>query len=148
MTSKSTTKATFMRILRYAIGASLGTMLVVAAYLWWVLLSPFGYDRPADLPAIPSGEYQVFVYGTLTYAPVRWLVYGRTGSPEAASLSGFHQRELDLVEAPDQRVDGMVLHVDADELADLDRYERLGYRYKRVRVQLDNGVSAWVYRRL
>ncbi|RAR60352.1 gamma-glutamylcyclotransferase (GGCT)/AIG2-like uncharacterized protein YtfP [Onishia taeanensis] len=137
-----------MRVLRYALGSTIGTMLIAAGYLWWVLLSPFGYDRPAELPPIPSGEYQVFVYGTLTHAPVRWLVYGRTGSPEAASLPGFRKRELDLVEDRNQRVDGMVLRVDAEELADLDRYERLGHRYERVRVQLDNGAQAWVYRRL
>jgi gamma-glutamylcyclotransferase (GGCT)/AIG2-like uncharacterized protein YtfP len=148
MTSKSTIKAISMRVLRYAFATSLATMLVVAAYLWWVLLSPFGYERPADLAAIPSGEYRVFVYGTLTYAPVRWLVYGRIGSPEAASLPGFRKQELDLVEAPDQSVDGMVLLVDAEELADLDRYERLGYRYERVRVQLESGTNVWVYRRL
>ncbi|WP_458525700.1 gamma-glutamylcyclotransferase family protein [Onishia taeanensis] len=137
-----------MRVLRYALGSTLGVTLIGAGYLWWVLLSPFGYERPADVPTIRSGEHQVFVYGTLTHAPVRWLVYGRTGDPETASLPGFRQQALDLVTEPGQRVEGVVLNVSAEELRALDRYERLGYRYERVRIRLSNGGEAWVYRRL
>ncbi|WP_192037018.1 gamma-glutamylcyclotransferase family protein [Halomonas sp. YLGW01] len=137
-----------MRVLRFALGSTVGTLSIVAGYLWWTLLSPFAYERPADLPPIQTGEHQVFVYGTLTHAPVRWLVYGRIGDPEPASLPGFRQQALDLESAPDQSVQGMVLEVDAEELAALDRYERLGYRYKRVRLRLGDGRQVWVYRRL
>ena len=136
-----------MRALRYALGSTLGMTLLVGGYLWWVLLSPFGYERPADLAPIQDRQHQVFVYGTLTHAPVRWLVYGRAGDPVSASLPGFRKEALDLIEDQDQRVDGMVLTVDAQELAALDRYERLGYRYRRVRMRLANGEQVWVYRR-
>lgn len=137
-----------MRVLRYALGSTIGLMMIAAVYLWWVLLSPFGYERPEDLAVIPEGESQVFVYGTLTHAPVRWLVYGRAGSPEAAILPGFRKRELDLVAQQGHQVEGLVLNVSEEELAALDRYERLGYRYERVRVQIADGSDVWVYMRL
>ena len=38
--------------------------------------------------------------------------------------------------------------MDADELSRLDRYERLGIRYERRTITLDDGTRAWVYLRL
>ena len=43
----------------------------LAGWLWLTMLSPWFYDRPDDLPAIEQRTHQVFVYGTLRYAPVR-----------------------------------------------------------------------------
>ncbi|TFH86102.1 gamma-glutamylcyclotransferase [Billgrantia azerbaijanica] len=122
--------------------------LALAAWLWWTLLSPFTYDRPDHLPPIEPGSHAVFVYGTLRHAPVRWLVYGRVGDPQPAVLAGFRREGLDIAEAPGETVEGLVIEVDAAELARLDRYERLGLRYERVRVALAGGEEAWVYRRL
>ncbi|ATJ82800.1 gamma-glutamylcyclotransferase family protein [Halomonas beimenensis] len=124
------------------------TPLAVGAWLWLVLLSPWTYDRPEHLAPVAPGSHALFVYGTLRHAPVRWLVYGRTGDPEEAVLPGYRREELDLEPDPDGRVEGLLLRVDAGELTRLDRYERLGIRYERVRVTLADGRNAWTYRRL
>lgn len=137
-----------MRTLRYLLIGATGAGLIAAGYLWLVMLSPFIYERPADLAPIASGEHRVFVYGTLRHPAIRWLVYGRSGDPREATLEGFRRDGLDLTPAANGRVEGLVLRVDAAELARLDRYERLGIRYERVRVELANGLDAWVYQRL
>lgn len=122
--------------------------LVIAGWLWWTLLSPFTYDRPDHLPPVEEGTHAVFVYGTLRYAPVRWLVYGRVGDPEPAVLEGYRRDGLSLIEDADETVNGLVIEVDEAELARLDRYERLGIRYERIRVTLADGREAWAYQRL
>ncbi|MDR5905850.1 gamma-glutamylcyclotransferase family protein [Franzmannia qiaohouensis] len=122
--------------------------LLLLGYLWLTMLSPLTYDRPDHLPPVAEGEHRVFVYGTLRHPLVRWWVYGRTGSPQPARLEGFRRTRLDLEPAADDAVDGLLLHVDHEELARLDRYERLGIRYERVAKQLADGRTAWVYRRL
>ncbi|MEQ6917453.1 gamma-glutamylcyclotransferase family protein [Halomonas aquatica] len=127
---------------------AIASPITLAGWLWLTMLSPWTYDRPDHLAPITEGPHRVFVYGTLTHAPLRWLVYGRVGDPESAVLEGFRQTGLDLAPAPSSRVEGLLLRVDARELARLDRYERLGIRYERVRVELRNGRTAWVYRRL
>jgi hypothetical protein len=38
-----------------------------------------------------------------------------------------------------------VLAVSPEELRPLDRFERLGIRYHRTELRLDDGRSAWVY---
>ncbi|MGM0535011.1 MAG: gamma-glutamylcyclotransferase family protein [Pseudomonadota bacterium] len=136
-----------MRPLKWLGGLALGTPVVLAGWLWLSLLSPWTYDRPDHLAPVQEGPHRVFVYGTLTHAPVRWLVYGRTGDPEPAVLEGYRRNDLDLEETPLGEVEGLVLTVDAAELARLDRYERLGLRYDRVRVTLADGRRAWAYRR-
>ncbi|WP_163575749.1 gamma-glutamylcyclotransferase family protein [Halomonas faecis] len=135
-------------MLRWLTTALLVAPIGIAGWLWWTLLSPYTYDRPDHLPAIQSGTHEVFVYGTLRYAPVRWLVYGRVGDPETAVLEGYRRDGLDLIAAPEGRVEGLILEVSAKELARLDRYERLGMRYERREVSLSDGNRAWVYRRL
>nr|WP_299241098.1 gamma-glutamylcyclotransferase [uncultured Halomonas sp.] len=137
-----------MVLLRRFFIASLVALSIVLLYLWFVLLSPFGYEAPNDLPPIAEGEHQVFVYGTLRFGLVRWLVYDRWGNPQEATLPGFRREELDLKRARESHVEGYLLEVDATELKLLDRYERLGIRYYRDRVTLSNGDHAWVYRRL
>ncbi|GHE19538.1 gamma-glutamylcyclotransferase family protein [Halomonas urumqiensis] len=122
--------------------------LAAGFWLWLTMLSPFTYERPAHLPTVSEGPHTVFVYGTLRSSVVRWLVTGRAMSSEPAILDGFRRERLDLVSAPGARVEGEVIVVSADELARLDRYERLGIRYERIRQTLDDGREAWVYRRL
>ncbi len=134
--------------LRYFLTGLLGLPLLVTGYLWWTLLSPFGYSPPEELAPITAGEHRVFVYGTLRYAPVRWLVYGRSGDPEPANLPGYRREGLDIARDATASVAGLLLRVDAGELARLDRYERLGIRYERVELTLADGRLAWVYRRM
>ncbi|MFQ3787399.1 gamma-glutamylcyclotransferase family protein [Halomonas sp. A29] len=136
-----------MRI-RYVTLGTVAALLAVLGWLWLTMLSPYTYDRPAHLPDIEEGEHAVFVYGTLRFAPVRWVVMGRAGDTQAAALEGVRREGLDLTEAPGERVEGEVIVVDAGELERLDRYERLGIRYQRVPMRLANGRAVWVYRRL
>lgn len=137
-----------MTRLRLALLSLAGLPLALAGWLWLTLLSPFGYDPPDDLAPIAQGTHEVFVYGTLRSGLVRWLVTGRAGESRPAVLEGFRREGLDLTEAPGERVVGELLRVSAEELARLDRYERLGIRYERVRLPLADGREAWVYRRL
>ena len=136
------------KALRYGVIAGLAAPLVMAAGFWLVWLSPWTYDRPSSLPEVSEGPHQVFVYGTLRYASVRWIVYGRAGSPTPAELKGYARNDLDLTRAEGASVDGLLLTVDRRELQRLDRYERLGIRYSRERLELADGQQAWVYERL
>ncbi|TLF53396.1 gamma-glutamylcyclotransferase [Halomonas urmiana] len=134
--------------MRHGLAAlAIASPLALAGWLWLTMLSPFTYERPEHLAPVAEGPHRVFVYGTLTHAPIRWLVYGRVGNPEPALLEGYQRDGLDLQKAPGGRVEGLVLTVDARELARLDRYERLGIRYDRVRVTLADGRRIWAYRR-
>ncbi|MBF8221607.1 gamma-glutamylcyclotransferase family protein [Halomonas sp. 328] len=134
--------------LRYLLTGLLGLPLLAAGYLWWTMLSPFGYSPPEALPPIAEGEHRVFVYGTLRHAPLRWVIYGRAGDPQPAILPGYRREGLDITRDASASVEGLLLRVDAEELARLDRYERLGIRYERVERHLADGQPAWVYRRL
>lgn len=137
-----------MRRLNLLLLGLLGLPLAVAGWLWLTLLSPFTYDRPEGLTPVGAGPHHVFVYGTLRSGLVRWLVMGRSGESETTLVEGFRREGLDLEEAPGEEVEGEVIEVSARELSRLDRYERLGIRYERVRIELGNGQEAWVYRRL
>lgn len=137
-----------MRWLRNLLLAGGALTLLAAGYLWLTLLSPYGYQPPEGLPAIDeTRSHRVFVYGTLRYGIVRALVIGRTGDPQPALLPGFQKQGLDIEPRADARTEGLVFEVDADELRRLDRYERLGIHYDRVRLTLADGTRAWVYRR-
>ncbi|HSP56831.1 MAG TPA: gamma-glutamylcyclotransferase family protein [Halomonas sp.] len=137
-----------MRLIKWLSGLLLSTCLAVAGWLWLTMLSPFMYDRPEHLESVAEGPHRVFVYGTLRYAIVRWVVMGRAGETQPATLDGFQRDALDIVESPQGSVGGKIITVSADELSRLDRYERLGLRYERVRLDLTDGREAWVYRRL
>ncbi|MGM0521240.1 MAG: gamma-glutamylcyclotransferase family protein [Pseudomonadota bacterium] len=134
-------------ITRFAV-FSLILLIAIATWLWLTMLSPWFYDRPDHLSPIQSRPHQVFVYGTLTYAPVRLVVMGTLADPEPARLENFTREGLDIAPAPGEHIDGLRLTVTPEELARLDRYERLGIRYERVKLPLANGTNAWVYRRL
>jgi gamma-glutamylcyclotransferase (GGCT)/AIG2-like uncharacterized protein YtfP len=123
--------------------------LVGAAYLWLGVLNPIGYPPPPEWDTLEPGQtHQVFVYGTLRYPLVRWLVYGRSGEPVPARLSGYRRQGLDIRADPSATVEGLRLAVSSAELRALDRYEQLGIRYHRLRVALGDGSTAWVYQRL
>lgn len=131
---------------RLAIGSGVG-IVGMAGWLWLTMLSPWFYDRPDDLDDIEQRIHQVFVYGTLRYAPVRLAVMGSFGSPEDAVLVGYQRNGLDLSSQPGSQVNGLLLTIDAAELRRLDRYERLGVRYDRRTITLEDGTRAWVYLR-
>jgi len=123
-------------------------LLAAATWLWLTMLSPWYYQRPPTLSPVADGPHQVFVYGTLRYAPIRYVVMGTSGSPETASLSDYRRCGLNIAPAQDSAIQGLVLEVSAVELTRLDRYERLGVRYTRRQITLEDGTHAWVYRRL
>ncbi|WP_447553040.1 gamma-glutamylcyclotransferase family protein [Vreelandella sp. EE22] len=128
-----------------------GLFLILAGtalWLWLTMLSPWFYDRPEHLAPIEQRSHQVFVYGTLRFAPVRWVVMYSGGAPEPATLEGFSREGLDITPSPQDEVPGLALTVTPAELARLDRYERLGVRYRREELVLEGGEHAWVYRRL
>jgi len=120
-----------------------GTLL----YLWLTLLSPFGYEYPEHMApeTTDTGYHKVFVYGTLRFAPVRWIVKGRAGDPPPHTLEGYRKTGLDIRPDPDSEVEGLLLQVSNDELRRLDRYERLGVQYRREAIELDDGRQAWIY---
>ncbi len=118
-------------------------------WLWYNLLSPWGYNAPEGLPAVaPTQEYRVFVYGTLTQGWVRWLVTGEQIDTQPAQLKGYYRDRLNLIPQADTHTPGQLMKVTGENLIDLDRYERLGIRYERTEMILADGQSAWVYTRL
>lgn len=115
---------------------------------WWVLLGPYGHTLPDPLPGAGEADsYPIFAYGTLRNPFIRWLIIGRRVETQVAALPGYRKEALDVLPDPSATTEGIVFEVDLEELRRLDRYERLGTRYERVRLPLENGY-AWVYRRL
>jgi len=129
-----------------ALAISAGT-LALLLWLWWTLFSPWGYAPPEDLPPVAAVQ-QVFAYGTLRQPLVRWLVIGRLPEVRSAMLPGFRRQGRNVLPQPGAQTRGVVFSVSAQELRRLDRYERLGMRYQRRRLQLASGRSAWVYLRI
>jgi gamma-glutamylcyclotransferase (GGCT)/AIG2-like uncharacterized protein YtfP len=135
------------KFIRYVLAFLLTAFALGTIYLWVIFVSPIGYSAPDNLPTIEENEiHQVFVYGTLTKTWVRYLVMGRTGDSRAAKLPGFRKDKLNIKPDADAFIDGQIISVNAQELRALDRYERLGVRYERVKLTMQNGESAWVYR--
>ncbi|WP_447955611.1 gamma-glutamylcyclotransferase family protein [Vreelandella sp. EE7] len=134
-------------IKRIAVGV-LVMILAAALWLWLTMLSPWFYERPEQLGPIEQRSHQVFVYGTLRHAPVRWVVMRAGGDPVPDTLEGFSREGLDIAPGSQSEVPGLVLTVTPEELSRLDRYERLGVRYRREELALASGELAWVYRRL
>lgn len=135
-------------------GATAVVLAIIAVYLWVMLVAPFGYQYPEayyppkDSAAMEVGDPQrVFVYGTLRYRLVRGLIIRGASDPRPAVLKGYKRQGLDIQPQPGASVEGLLLTVNAGQLRRLDRYERLGVRYEREQVRLEDGTLAWVYRR-
>ena len=127
----------------------IATAVATVFFLWLVMLSPFLYHPPGGpMPVDDNIEHRVFAYGTLTSSTVRWLVAGHRGDEEAAVLPQYRREQLNIVPDPDTQTEGVVFTVTGEQLRRLDRYERVGIRYERVMMTLDDGRRAWVYRRL
>ena len=96
-------------------------------------------------------EQLLFVYGTLKKKDVQKEVIGREINGEDDVLSGYTVSRVKigneiypaLVREDRKRVHGTVLKLDEDELGKIDDYETEVYR--RVRVTLESGKSAWAY---
>ncbi|WP_290612853.1 gamma-glutamylcyclotransferase family protein [Arsukibacterium sp. UBA3155] len=120
--------------------------MILAGYLWLTFASPYGYHPRGELPAIDdNARYSVFVYGTLKQPWVRYLVMGRAGTGNPATLPGYQKEALNITPAPGAVTKGLVITVSGTELRALDRYERLGVRYERVELPLESGETVWVY---
>ncbi len=117
-------------------------------WFWYTYQSPYGYTAPASLAQPADGPHRVFVYGTLRSPWVRWLVTGERLESTPALLPGYRREGLDLEVDRGDQVAGQLLAVDSETLTELDRYERLGVRYERVRLTLTRGEEVWAYRRL
>ena len=124
-------------------------VLLGGLWFWYIFISTHGHSMPEQLPGMEDEPpHAVFVYGSLTRPSVRWLILGHTGDPEPATLPGHRRDGLNLETESDAYTEGLVLHVSSEELRRLDRYERLGIRYDRVRIRLKSGQEAWTYIRL
>ena len=99
----------------------------------------------AQLPP-GQGPHRVFGYATLTNGFIRLAVVGRVTPAQEARLAGFYRDGRDIRPAPDGMLSGKVFAVDDAGLLRLDRYERLGTRYRRDPVTLVDGCRAWAYR--
>ncbi|WP_375569563.1 gamma-glutamylcyclotransferase family protein [Seohaeicola saemankumensis] len=99
----------------------------------------------AQLPP-GQGPHRVFGYATLTNGFIRLAVVGRVTPAQEARLAGFYRDGRDMRPAPDGMLSGKVFAVDDAGLLRLDRYERLGTRYRRDPVTLVDGSRAWAYR--
>ncbi len=137
-----------MRIRARSIALSFtGLLGLVAVAFWFVFLGPFGYEAPGEEALYGEPPHEVFVYGTLKNPAVRWLIIRGSGDPRPAVLPGHRREGLSLVREEGEQTEGLLLSVDTPELRRLDRYERLGVRYDRVRVNLKDTTEAWVYTR-
>ena len=104
----------------------------------------------------------LFSYGTLQTEDVQRATFGRKLDGEADALPGYslsmiliddqnfvassgaaHHRNVRFTGVPSDLVHGTVFTVTRKELEQADAYEP--FDYKRVRVQLRSGLSAWVY---
>ena len=123
---------------------ALSVFLAVTVYLWWVFVySPQRIDSLSE-----QASYRVFAYGTLTNPVIRWLIIHKQVETQPAQLRDYHQDGLDVHARKGAVTEGQVFEVNAEDLRKLDRYERVGERYKRVRMSLTDGSQAWVYQRL
>lgn len=120
-------------------------LLATAGYGWWTWFSPWGYQVPEQLSDIAPGQHAVFAHGTLQYDAWRNWIIGAAVSTQPAWLPGFAREGLNVVPAPNAEVEGVLFYVSAEQLARLDRYERLGLRYRRDYLRLRDGTQAWVY---
>jgi len=111
-----------------------------------------------------ANEYteNLFSYGTLRYEKVQIATFGRKLSGKTDALPGYHLSQLKITDAavieksgedvhsviqftgdPKDQISGVVFEVSLDELEQADHYEVADY--KRVKVQLLSGTTAWVY---
>jgi len=101
---------------------------------------------------VPAATEQLFTYGTLQNEEVQQSIFRRKLVGDFDALPGYQlATELvagryPLIERGQDdmtKVRGMVFEVSGDELRMADAYE--GGAYKRIKVTLDSGKTAWVF---
>lgn len=105
----------------------------------------------------------LFSYGTLRYERVQKETFGRKLDGKNDVITGYVLKKLEITDpgviaksgenvhsiiefsgnSQDDRIPGMVFQISPEELAHADKYEVADY--KRVRVALLSGTTAWVY---
>jgi gamma-glutamylcyclotransferase (GGCT)/AIG2-like uncharacterized protein YtfP len=93
----------------------------------------------------------LFIYGTLKQENIQRALLGHELSGVEDRLAGYRKITVklddtlypDIEPADGEHVDGLVVHVGANELHMLDTYE--GREYVRKEVVLESGTRAWVY---
>ncbi|MDF1708271.1 MAG: gamma-glutamylcyclotransferase [Paracoccaceae bacterium] len=129
--------------------------VLIGVWALWFCIAHAPVYLPAVTPAITAaqpgpdaGSQRVFGYATLTHPLVRVVVIGRPVAATPAQLEGFTRAGRNIQPDPGARLEGQVFTVGAEGLLRLDRYERLGARYRRDMMRLSDGTEAWVYRLL
>lgn len=97
---------------------------------------------------------RLFVYGTLMKSDVQKSVVGREITGEPDILKGFTVKTVCLEGeyypmiflSKNECVEGIIIELDEQELNRTDAYE--GSEYKRDRVTMVSGITAWVYTNL
>ncbi|WP_157956756.1 gamma-glutamylcyclotransferase family protein [Salinicola halimionae] len=137
------------RLLTWFFALLIAGVAIGGGYFWYTFMSPYGY-QPTETAIVDERvpEQDVFVYGTLRHDWLRWIIMGTPANTRTATLEGYRRQDLDILPQVSAEVPGEVLTVSPDALKALDRYERLGIRYTRDSVKLEDGTIAWVYRRL
>lgn len=96
-------------------------------------------------------EY-LFTYGTLQQEDIQLTIFSRTLSGFNDTLSGYKLSDEKVVgiypvmqnsDVPTDFVNGRVYMCSNKEILDIDKYE--GPAYKRIKVTLNSGKSAWAY---
>ena len=106
--------------------------------------------------------HQLFSYGTLQLEKVQLETFGRLLSGRKDTLSGYRLDMLTITDKsvieksdnnqhpilvatgnPADQVEGTVFELTATEIAKADVYEVADY--ERISINLDSGITAWVY---
>jgi gamma-glutamylcyclotransferase (GGCT)/AIG2-like uncharacterized protein YtfP len=98
----------------------------------------------AEMTPVTTTE-SLFVYGTLTSPLIRLYACQCITDESTAVLNGYKKVGLNIVPDLSSKVEGKLLQVTPIELERLDGYENTPHNYKRIEVQLIDGVNAWVY---
>lgn len=94
---------------------------------------------------------KLFIYGTLADPKIQKEVWGRKIAGVCDILSGYKISEIEIdseiypliIPSEAGKVDGLVIEVTDSELGKIDEYETSVY--KRKRILLQSGTTAWVY---
>ncbi len=98
-----------------------------------------------------DNKENLFVYGTLKDLKVQKSVFGRTTKGIPDILERYRKSEIEICKKKypaivfdrDNFVEGLVISITLIELKSIDKYETDAY--KRLKVILKSGKSAWVY---
>ncbi len=124
-------------------------IVLALVLLVWLLITRAPIYLPyhdANAPPPPEDDSYVFGFATLTNPIVRFVVVGRPVPAEPAALRGWERYRRNIRDAPDITLHGVRFRVTPEEMIRLDRYERTGRKYRRDKMVLEDGSTAWVYR--